>query len=72
MCAGQLGAVDASAMRPAAQAPADDAVVVEDGLAVGRQPHVALEAGGPEAQGQRERLERVLGGVGRAPRWANA
>ena len=39
-------------------------VVVEHGLAVGGQPHVALEPGGAQPHGQREGLQRVLGGVG--------
>ena len=63
MWAGSVGAGDAGD-GPAPQPPADDAVVVEDRLAVGGEPHVALEAGGAQAQGERERLERVLGGVG--------
>ena len=59
---GQVGAVHRGD-GPAAQAPAGDAVVVEHRLAVGGEPHVALDAGGAEAEGQREGLERVLGSV---------
>src|SRR5690606_28791293 len=38
--------------------------VVEDGLAVSAQPHVALQPGGSEAKRQPERLEGVLLGMG--------
>ena len=47
--------------------PPDDTVVVEHGVAVGGDPHVALEAGGAEAHGQAEGVERVLRGVGPGP-----
>jgi hypothetical protein len=46
---------------------ADDAIVIEDGNAVGGEPDVALEAGGPELQREPERLDGVLGGVGPGP-----
>jgi hypothetical protein len=49
---------------PAAEAPAHDAVVVEHGVPVAGEPHVALEAGGAEADGQAERVEGILGRVG--------
>ncbi len=51
---------DGTASQPAAH----DAVVIEDGLAVTRQPHVALQPGGPEAHSEPKALKRVLGGVG--------
>ena len=38
--------------------------MVEHGDAVGGEPHVALQTGGAEPQGQLEGLERVLLGVG--------
>lgn len=49
---------------PVAQADLDLPVVVEDDGPVGGQPDVALQAGGAQAQGQRERLDGVVGGVG--------
>ncbi len=61
---GQIGPGDL-ADRPAAEAAAaHDAVVVEHGSPVGGEPHVALDPGGPEPQGQLERLDRVLGCLG--------
>ncbi len=42
--------------------------MVEYGNAIGGEPHVALEAVGPELSGQPEGVERVLRGVGPAPR----
>ena len=60
---GQVGAVDLAMARRRTPA-AHHAVVVEDRHAVGGEPDVALEAGGAQAQGQRERLEGVLGSVG--------
>ena len=49
------------------EAAADDTVVVEHRLAVGGDPHVALEAGGAEAHGQAEGVERVLRSMGPRP-----
>ncbi len=46
--------------RPAPTPDTDDTVVIEHGHAVGGQPDVALEPGGPELQGDPERLDRVL------------
>ena len=54
--------------RAAPPPDADDAVVVEHEHAVGRQPDVALETGGPELQGNAKRLDRVFrGAVAGAP-----
>ena len=50
--------------RPAPQPSAHHPVVVEHRLAVGGEPHIALEAGGPQAQRQLEGLQRVLRRVG--------
>ena len=61
---GQLGPGARAAIGRRRSRPADDAVVVEHRLAVGGEPDVALEAGRAQPQGQRERLEGVLGGVG--------
>ena len=47
-----------------AEAPAHDAVVVEHGVPVAGEPHVALDAARAEADGQAERIEGVLGRVG--------
>src|ERR687898_44480 len=44
--------------------PADEAVMVEDGLAVGGEPDVALEPGGAQPQGEGEGLEGVLRRMG--------
>lgn len=60
---GQAGPVDRGD-GPVAQADLDLPVVVEDDGPVGGQPDVALQAGGAQAQGQRERLDGVVGGVG--------
>ena len=46
---------------------AHQAVVIEDGDAVTGQPHVALEAGGTETQGQPEGVQGVLRGVRPGP-----
>jgi hypothetical protein len=43
---------------------AHDTVVVEHRHAIARQPHVALQARGAEAQAEGKRLQRVLSGVG--------
>ena len=48
--------------RLAPQTGADDAVVVEDGDAVGRQPDVALQSRSAVVEGHPERLEGVLRG----------
>ena len=63
MCSGR-SARSISAMRRRRRRPPDHAVVVEHGLAVGGEPHVALQPGRPEAHGEAEGLEGVLGGVG--------
>ena len=46
---------------------AHTAVVVEDGDAVSREPHVALQPGGAQPQPQAERLQRVGAGAGACP-----
>jgi hypothetical protein len=38
--------------------------MVENGDTIGRQPHIALETGGPEAERELERFDRVLAAVG--------
>ena len=55
--------VDVTATELAA-APPHHPVVVEDRDSVSSQPQVGLEAGRPEPEGQRERVERVVGCVG--------
>ena len=50
----------------AAQTGADHAVVIEHRNPVRGQPDVALQTRGSEAEGESERLQRVLGGVGTA------
>jgi hypothetical protein len=40
-----------------------DTVVIEDGHAVGREPDVTFDTRRPEPEGQRKRLEGVLGGI---------
>ncbi|MEY4223877.1 MAG: hypothetical protein RIS33_811, partial [Actinomycetota bacterium] len=42
----------------------DETVVIENGHPVGGDPDIGLESGGTEAEGQLERLDRVLVGVG--------
>lgn len=46
--------------RTTAEATTDDAVVIEHDVAVGGEPHIALEPGCAESQTQGERLEGVL------------
>ena len=53
--------------RPSAQPAPDHAVVVEHHLAVGGEPHVALEAGGAQPQGQRKASRVFSGAWARAP-----
>ncbi len=50
--------------RAASQPWAERTIVIEHGDTVGGDPHVALESRRPELDGEREALERVLGGVG--------
>ena len=66
MCAGSVDAAQ-RADRAAADRRRTHAVVVEHRHAVGGEPHVTLQPVGPEAQGQLERLQRVLRGVGARP-----
>ena len=74
----QVGTRGVSAIGRRRRPLPDDAVVVEHRLAVGGEPHVALEAGGAEANGQRK-ASRVFSGalrpgapVGEADRGAGA
>jgi hypothetical protein len=60
---GERGPVD-GADGPVAQADLDLPVVIEDDRPVGGEPDVALEAGRAQAQGELERLDGVVGGVG--------
>jgi hypothetical protein len=52
--------------RSAAQPGLDPAVVVEDGHAVGGEPHVALQTGRAQAQAELEALDGVVERVGPA------
>ena len=63
MCAGSSLASQV-ANRALAPLHPCDAVVVEDGDAVGGQPDVALEPAGAETKCQLKGLDRVLPGVG--------
>ena len=62
----EVGPVDLGDGSAAQPAP-DDAVVVEHGVAVGGEPHVALEARGAQAHGQAEGVEGVLRCVSAGP-----
>ena len=63
MCVGQVGPVEVG--DPALpEALAHHAVVVEHGLAVPGEPHVALEPRRAQPNGQDKGFQRVLGGVG--------
>ena len=53
--------------RPTPQTGSHHTVVIEHGDAVGGDPGVALEPGGPEPDRQLERLEGVLRGMGPRP-----
>ena len=64
---GQLGSAERRRSRRLRRPSRDDAVVVEHRDAVGGQPDVALQPGRAEAEAERERLERVLAGVGAGP-----
>ncbi len=56
--------------RPPPALGAHDAVVIEHGHAVGAEPHVALQAGGAQLEGEFDRAIVFSGAWSRAPRWA--